>query len=198
MATYLAYVIGGSCRDTHADRRDDEGNAVRLPLILKQLWVQEELRRMGISAWCGTSVEFKRQGKRRVPDKIERPYIPNYLFIEMSAAQFFTVSSLDHVSPQFQIVPSMQMKQLRDWQEGVNEAHQQALRVDANSKAAIAQYKHGQALRALSGPLEHFPMWFERVVKEAHDDWPKIEVEVDVMGARRKVRFDPLDVRADA
>ena len=50
---YLGYVAGGVCRDTHAPTKDEEGNATRPPMVRKQFWVQEELRRLGITAWVG-------------------------------------------------------------------------------------------------------------------------------------------------
>lgn len=194
--TYLCYVQGGMCRDTHAATRGDDGEPIKPPRILKQLWAQEALRRMGIASWCGTSVSFKRVGKNRVPDKFENPYLPNYLFVDIGPNQLFDALSVDHIAPSVQIVPRNEMERLRAWQGEVNDLYDAAQRVDANSKASVAEYKEGQAIKALSGPFEHFPLWFEKVAKAAHDQWPMIEAEVDIMGARRKVRLDPLDVRA--
>lgn len=194
--TYLCYVPGGMCQDTHADTTDEDGNAIKPPRVLKQRWVQDELALRGIESWCGTSVTFKRVGKNRVADRYEAPYLTNYLFVEIGPNQLFDVLSVDHIAPTVQIVPRTEMAGLRTWQEDVDGLYEAAMKVDANSKAAIAEYRKGQAIKAISGPFEHFPIWFEKVAKAAHDLWPMVEAEVEILGARRKVRLDPLDVRA--
>lgn len=193
---YLGYVAGGLCRDTHAPTKDANGDPIKPPRVLKQLWVQEALRRIGVDSWCGTKVEFKRVGTRRIADRFERPYMPNYLFIDIPLDKFSAAMAVDYLAPSLQMVPKAEIAAIQQWQAGVNEAYNAALLVDGNSKAAIAEYTRGQALHATRGPFEGFPMWFERVAQQAHDKWPKIVASVEVMGGRVDVRLDPLDVKA--
>jgi hypothetical protein len=193
---YLCYVQGGLCRDTHAATINGDGEPIKPPRVLKQRWVQDELALRGITSWCGTAVTFKRTGKNRVADRHEAPYLSNYLFVDIGPNQLFDVVSVDYIAPSMQIVPRNELAGLNAWRDTVDGLYEAAMKIDANSKAAIAEYSQGQAIKAISGPFEHFPIWFERVAKAAGDQWPMIEGRVDVLGAMRKVRFDPLDVRA--
>lgn len=196
MATYLGYVQGGKCRDTHAPHRDENGDKIKQPNVFKQFWVIEELALLGIDAWCGKRIDFKRKGKDRYAEAHESPFLPNYLFIEMTADQFIAATDIKYLANSFQIVPLGEVAMLDAFKAGAQGAYEAAQRVDANSRAAVSEYVKGQRIEATSGQFAEFPMWFEKVAKAAHDQWPRIHAEIDMMGARVKVQLDPLDVRA--
>tara|TARA_R110002051_G_scaffold325869_1_gene432653 strand:+ start:7458 stop:8048 length:591 start_codon:yes stop_codon:yes gene_type:complete len=193
---YLGYVQGGKCRDTHAPMRDQDGEKIKQPNIWKQFWVIDELASMGIDAWCGKRIDFKRSGKDRFAEAHESPFLPNYVFIEMTDEQFIKAIGVKFLASGFKIVPKADIAALDAFKSAVGSRYMAAQRVEANSQAAIAEYTKGQQIEAISGPFAQFPMWFERIVKRDHDKWPRIEGKVDMMGAMVTVHLDPLDVRS--
>lgn len=211
MITYLGYVYGGKCKDTHAEPEITEDRKRRkfkkYPQTHKQFWVVEELARKGINAWCGRKIDFYRTGKKRYAEAHESPFLPNYVFIEMNAMQFLQAIDVEHLAPTFQIIPQQEVRGwpatdgsaakpgLEAFKSIIEENYAAAQKVDANSKAAIAEYAEGQRIFATSGPFKEMEIWFKRIVQTAHDDWPMIEGLVDGFGGKVPVRFDPLDVR---
>lgn len=205
--TYLGYVYGGVCRDTHAPMRDDEGNAIKPPMIRKQLWVQEALRRQGIEAWCGTRVEFKRRGKRREWTRYDVPALPNYLVIEMDPEQMFIATQIEHLAPTFAAVgrdalhgvPASKDGRrparigLLQFKAAVEADFEAAQRVDANSRASVTEYKRGQSLRVVRGPFADMLVTFDKMVKAPGSQWQTLSVELE---SGIKAQFDPLDLRS--
>lgn len=202
---YLGYVAGGVCRDTHAPTKDSEGRAVRPPMIRKQFWVQEELRRLGITAWCGKRVEFKRLGKDRSWTRFDVPALPNYIVLDMESDQMHLAAAVDHLMPTFMVVAKSDLHGasskegktdhigLNRFMDGVDAAFEKAERVDANSRAEVTEYKKGQELRVISGPFMDMLVKFDRLVKAPHDRWQSLAVELP---SGIKAQFDPLDVRS--
>ena len=199
MATYLAFVHSGVCRDTHAPTRDKDGEPIRVGMIRKQLWVIEALRRLGIEAWCGTRVEFKRVGKQREWTRHDVPALPNYIVVDMDPQDMFTVTSVEHVSPTMTLVAGRALTGgdgvmgLHQFKADVEAAFSAAERVDANSRAEVTEYKRGQALRVVSGPFADMLVTFEKLVKAPDVGWSKVQVE---MGNGHTVTLDPLDLRS--
>lgn len=196
MATYLGYVQGGKCRDTHAPLRDEAGEPIKQPNIHKQFWVIDELAAMGITAWCGRRIDFKRSGKDRFAEAHESPALPNYLFIEMTPAQFVKAIGVKFLANSLQLIARCDHDDLAVFKEGVEAKYSAAQRIDANSRAAVSEYTKGQRVEAIAGSFTEYPMWFKQVVQKAHDQWPRVEVDVEMLGGTVTMQLDPLDVRA--
>lgn len=206
MPTYLGYCQGGKCRDTFAvpDMRKDSRGVIRAhyPQTFKQFWVINQLASIGITAWCGRKIDFYRTGKNRYAEAHESPFLPNYLFIEMHETQFASAIGVKFLAPHFQIVPRKEVTGFNGkpgldvFKGAIEDQYIAAQRVDANSKAAIAEYAKGQEIAATTGPFSDMTIWFNRIVQGDTDRWPKIEGLVDMMGGKVRVQFDPLDVKA--
>jgi len=193
MTMYLTYVAGGKCRDTHAPIRDADGEPIKQPRVHKQFWVREELRRMGIDAWCGDRIDFKRKaGNHRTTEAVTTPALPNYMFIDLTPYQFFKAINVDYVSPTLKILNREDVHQLNRFKSAAEADFSAAQRVDANKRADVAQYVKGQLLRVLSGPFADMFASFDGMVRAGHDDWPRVVAEIE----GHKVSFDPLDIRA--
>lgn len=205
MITYLGYVAGGVCRDTHAPTKDDEGNVIRPPMIRKQFWVQEELRQLGIDASCGKRAEFKRVGKNRDWTRFDVPALPNYIVLRMSPEQMFIATEVEHLMPTFQIVGRDDLTGtpktdktparigLNAFIDAVEADFRAAERVDANSRASVTDFKKGQKLRVISGPFADMLVRFEKLVQAPYDRWQRVAAETE---DGWKLQFDPLDVRS--
>lgn len=201
---YLGYVAGGVCRDTHAPTRDEDGNAIRPPMIRKQFWVQEELARIGIKSWCGKRVEFKRLGKDRDWTRFDVPALPNYIVLDMEPSQMYLATDVEHLMPTLMMVsghdltgrPGTKTKPahrgLNGFISDVEADFSAAERVDANSRASVTEYNKGQQLRVISGPFSDMLVTFDKLVKAPHGKWQALSVE---MPNGIKSQFDPLDVR---
>lgn len=199
MSTYLAYVSGGKCRDTHAPTKDDEGKVIKAPLIHRQFWVVEELRRMGIEAWCGKRIDFKRLGKSRTAEGITSPALPGYLFIDMSHERMFEVTSVDHIAPTLQLLSRQDLDGapgkpgLNEFKAAAEADFKAAERVDGNKRADVAEYVKGQRLRIMSGPFMDMFATYEKMVRAPDVGWQKVSASVEGIGGI--VTFDPLDVK---
>ena len=97
--TYLGYVQSGTCRDDRAPKRDQDGNKIKQPKMLKQLWVERELESMGIEVWVGRRIKFVRRGNNSYWDTVEEPLYPNYIFLTVDEYEFFDAISVEHLAP---------------------------------------------------------------------------------------------------
>ena len=158
-----------------------------------QFYVQRELAALGIEAWVGRKVDFIRRGKNRFAEAIESPVLPNYVFVEMTPQQFIKAQGVKYLAPTFQMVPRQEVERVKQFQRLVEASYEAAQRVDANSRASVAEYKRGASLRVVSGPFRDMLATFERMVNSPDAAWDRVEATIDGIGG--KVRFDPLDVR---
>ena len=186
MTTYLGYVFGGKCRDTHGDPTTK---------LHKQFWVQQELATLGIDSWVGKRIDFKRQGKRRLADAITSPALPNYIFLDMTAAQFYTATTVKHLAPTLAVVPKQAEKQIDAFKDRIEAAQRAAERIQERDRASIVAYTEGQALQAISGPYLESALRFLRLIYDRTGQ-PFIEAETELFGRGVAVPLDPLDVRA--
>lgn len=201
---FLGYVAGGVCRDTHAPTRDEDGNAIRPPMIRKQFWVQAELARLGIKAWCGKRVEFKRLGKDRDWTRFDVPALPNYIVLDMDPSQMYLATDVEHLMPVLMPVAGHDLtgrpgtktrpahRGLNGFISDVEADFSAAERVDANSRASVTEYRKHQQLRVISGPFTDLMVIFDRLVKVPHGKWQALSV---IMPNGIEAQFDPLDVR---
>lgn len=58
------------------------------------------------------------------------------------------------------------------------------------------EYKAGQALELIVGAFKGYPAVFDKVIKNAHDDYAKLSVTVNIMGNDTPVQVDPDAVSA--
>lgn len=176
MSVYLAYATSG-----------------------KEFEVANKLSSLGFTVWCGRSITFARKGKRRRPEAIEKPKLPNYLFLTLTPDQWHDLHRRDvkHLASTFYQLRRDDEKALAAFRHEVDAAHAEGRRIARNNDLAeIAEYKRGQALVDLTGTFGEAVLRFRRMVERAHELHPKIEAEMDFMGRSVRVELDPLDVRA--
>jgi transcription antitermination factor NusG len=183
MATYLGYVTGG--KTTKAEGGGERDHT--------QFYVQRELEALGIDAWVGRKVTFIRRGKKRTPEPIVTPALPNYIFMDMVPEQLMAAKDVKYLASTFTFIPIGELAGVARFKSAVEAAFIAAQRVDANSRASVAEYKHGASLNVVSGPFSDMLVRFERLVKSPDVDWPRVEVTIEGLGG--KGRLDPLDVR---
>jgi transcriptional antiterminator NusG len=177
MTTWLAYITTG-----------------------RELEVGEALAARGIPCWIARKVTLKRQGKRRRPDVIVDPYLPNYAFLELTDAQFH---DLHHGQPVKHLARTMHPLRRDDeealaaFRTDIDRSYRAAmLAVENSTRAELAEYRRGQIIRPISGPFADTLLRFRRIVESAADLHPMIEAETELFGQVVRVKVDPLDVKA--
>ncbi len=149
---------------------------------------QEEAEALGITCYVPRRVDLIRQGKRRRPDAVIRPYLPGYVFVETDADGWHLLR---------------QSKHLRTWM-GINEGSAKQVmafidRVEADFAARIAQieagervseYAPGDLLQIIAGPFQGQLARFKRIAEGAI--FPEVVAEADIMGQAVTIRLDPL------
>ena len=63
----------------------------------KEFEAQEEAQALGITCHVPRRVDMIRQGKRRRPDPVVKPFLPNYVFCDLTDQQWHAVKSSKHI-----------------------------------------------------------------------------------------------------
>ena len=162
--------------------------------------VERQLKALGIEAHTPRRIEFKRLGKKREAEPITSPYLPGYFFAEIPAALYAEALAVKGIGSTLMTICAAEVKiYVRPFLSKVREENAVAQHIiEANDKAAMCQFKAGDALEILEGPFKDRIVRFERMVQAAHDLHPMIEASVEVLGREAKMRFDPLKARGAA
>lgn len=162
----------------------------------KEFEVEQAAKEMGIFAWVPRKLEVKRVGKKRTPEIVERPFLPNIVFLEMDSHQWHQMQGAKHLKQTFYTLNRKDVLDMLNFRSQI-EAAQEAERRALQNKGALCEYEPGQELRVLNGPFVDFVARFKRLVENAYDLHPKYQVEVSVFGRPTMLTIDPLDVTAE-
>ena len=161
----------------------------------KEFEVQAEIEAMGITVHCARKIEAKRSGKNRRPEPIESPVLPNYLFIEVDTERWFELADVKHLAVTKTVVPSVSIPNVMSFMAAQRREYDQtSARIEAGER--IEEFKDGDSLTILNGPLAGQMARFKRIVETDKYQFPLIEAEIELMGRVAKAQVDPLDVRA--
>lgn len=152
---------------------------------------EADLHERGIDAWCGRVIEFKRVGKSRKPQPIEKPALPNYIFAELSPREFYTAQGVKWLASTFVSLSRADVEAVVRYRAEVRRAYEEADRARRANEVPLSEFKPGETLELVGGPLAEKMGTFRRVVERSHDLHPHVELEVDGL----RVQADPLDVR---
>jgi DNA-binding PucR family transcriptional regulator len=163
----------------------------------------DRLTALGFTVWCGRRIDFIRKGKRRRPEAVEKPKLPNYLFLTLTPDEWHRLQYLKdegqvkHIAGTMYQLRRDDKEALTEFRAGVDDAHAEGQRIAKNNDIAeMAQYRTGQALVDLTGTFADVCLTFRRMVERAHEMHPKIEAEMELMGRMTRVYLDPISVKA--
>jgi len=156
----------------------------------QEIPVRDELRLIGADVWCGMVIEWMRRGKRRTPQAIEKPALPNYLWATMTPYQFYMAKDIKHLSPTMQVVPYSAERGLREFQKMTDKAYTEADAIRRKAETPPPEFDVGQALKVVGGPFADMVFNFRRI---ANPDDP-LNRKVVVEGPFSEIEIDPLDV----
>jgi transcription antitermination factor NusG len=173
--------------------------------------VEEQATTLGIQAIVPRRVDIIRRGKRRWPDAIESPFLPNYVFVWMTEEEWHWLKDIPEVCSMMAVGPN-ETRKVREfigksdlaYQERMAEIReaQNAERADHKTRKArfaavrrLSEYEPGALIDIISGPLQGQMARFRKMVERADELFPKIAADMDLMGRVVPVEIDPLDAR---
>jgi len=158
----------------------------------KEQQVADDLRLLGIEAWCGRVIKWRRKGKDRRPAPYEEPALPNYIWAVLTPQQFYQAQAHKHVAPTLQMVPYSATRGLKAFQRMTDEAYDEADAIRRKAETPPPEYDPDQALQIIGGPFASLVFNFRRI---ANPDDP-LARKVVVEGPHGEIEIDPLDVKA--
>lgn len=164
----------------------------------KELEVMDALTAAGIPYWRGITVDFVRKGKNRTAEPVERPSLPNYIWLQPSDPE--QIAAMREVKFLARTVKFLCDGSARAFAAFAREADARRAEADriVGNRAAICEYKHGDRIEIRDGALAGQFATFRRMVETAADLHPRVEADMLMMGGVVPVRLDPLSVRRAA
>lgn len=168
--------------------------------------VEHAMEQIGCKIHDSRTVEFLRKGKQRYATPEYLPALPGYVFAEIPDEVF---GAAVHVKGAWgSALPIIQMQKRLHLTET---PHDIAMRFFARLKSKrdeaeriktradlVAEFDPGDPLEILRGPFMEQLGTFQKMVHSAHEMFPKLRVEMELMGRKTMVDVDPLDVRRAA
>lgn len=158
----------------------------------KEFDAQEECETLGITCHVPRRVDMIRQGKRRRPDPVVRPFLPNYVFIEATPAQWHDLKDTKLIRTTMGIGDGNARLVHRFIARVEADYAQRMAQIEAGQR--VDEYNEGDALEIIAGPFAGMLAKF-RSIAEGAGIFPEIVAELDLMGQATRARLDPLIVR---
>ena len=155
----------------------------------KEFDAQEECETLGIVCHVPRRVDMIRQGKRRRPDPVVKPFLPNYVFIEATPDQWHSLKDTKHVRTTLGIGDGSARLVHRFIAQVEADYAQRMAQIEAGQR--VDEYAEGDALEIIAGPLAGQLARFKRIAEGA-GIFPEVVAELDLMGQSVTVRLDPL------
>jgi transcription antitermination factor NusG len=158
--------------------------------------VQEQLEALGLEAIAPRRVDLIRQGKRRYPDPVTSAYLPGYVFAWFGDGDWHVIRHIKEVRTMMAVSPQSE-RLVRAFIDRVEADYAQRMaQIEAGER--VSEYSPGDLLTIMTGQFAGQLATFARILQTAHDVFPEIEAEMDMMGQTVKLRLDPISVRRAA
>jgi hypothetical protein len=167
--------------------------------VRKEFAVEEELQNLGLKPWVPRMLKkkwVKNKGKNGAWAFYDAPYIEKTMFCVIPAIMHPDVRKIRHVMGKPIALSRMDIKGtsrrvgLETFKERVQSEYDDMKRHENNAKY-VCQYEPGQALTILSGSFQGFSAGFQSVITSIAEGGVFLDVEIDLMGAKRTMRVDP-------
>ncbi len=165
----------------------------------REFEVETALTELNFDVWCGRTVEFIRAGKERRAEAQEKPKLPNYLFLSLTVDEWHELrkSQIKHLAKTMMMLRRDDERQLDKFKAMVHAGLEEGRRIaKSNDRAKMVEFTAGQELIDLKGRFGEQALKFRKIVERAHQLYPLIQAETEMMGQTVLVELDPLDVRA--
>lgn len=155
---------------------------------------QEQCEALGYTCEVPRQVDLVRHQKRRRPDVVVKPFLPNYLFIHGADDAFHAARLIREIRGSVMGVTPSEERHVRAFIDRVEAdfAHRMA-QIEAGER--VAEYRPGDVLTLLTGQFAGRLAVFRRMVDAA--PFPKIEAELQLalLGKPVTAILDPINAR---
>lgn len=164
--------------------------------------IRDELKADGYAATVPRKVETVSRGKDRKPKLEDVPLLPNYVFLDMTVAQYHRLLSskgqYKYLASTFQIIPARLEANMLRWAAGIEATAQKEIERYKRGEE-LSLFTKGEALHITHGPfaewLANQNVTYRRMVQAAGEPFPSVEVETELFGRVTRVTVDALHVR---
>lgn len=161
--------------------------------------VQEQCEVLGYACDVPRRVDMIRHAKRRRPDKVIRPFLPNYVFIHGDDSAFHALREIKELRGTALGIGDNEARRVKAFIAKVEADFTERLaQIEAGER--LSEYRPGDVLTLMTGPFAGQLATFRRMVENARDVFPKIEAElaVNLMGKPVTAIVDPINARRAA
>jgi transcription antitermination factor NusG len=149
---------------------------------------QEEAETLGLTCHVPRRVDLIRQGKRRRPDPVIRPYLPGYVFVETDADGWHMLKASKHLRTWMGIGPKEAERVMQFIARVESDFTQRMAQIEAGER--VSEYAPGDLLQIIAGPFSGQLARFKRIAEGAM--FPEVVAETELMGQSVTIRLDPL------
>ena len=160
---------------------------------------QAQCEAMGYPCHVPRRVDLVRHQKRRRPDVVVSPFLPNYVFIGGDESAFHAVRRVKEIRPTMRFVGTNEARVLQLFINRVEADF--ALRLEQiEAGERVSEYQPGDLLTLMVGPFAGQLATFRRIVERPGAAFPMIEADVDVrlFGKPVVAVVDPINARRAA
>ena len=159
--------------------------------VRREFDAAEECEALGITCYLPRKVEMIRQGRRRRPDAVIRPYLPGYLFIQATAEEWHMLKATKHIRTLMGIGPNEARRVMAFIDRCEAEYTARMAAIEAGER--VSEYAEGDTLEITLGPLAGTLARFKRIAEGAM--FPEVVAEAELMGQVVTIKLDPLAAR---
>lgn len=159
-----------------------------------QFAVEASLKSGGVDAYVFREVTHKRRGKDRYARTEIAPLYATWIFAQMTPEQFHQAQGIKHLRSTWYCIRSQEAARIAEMREQ-NERAVESAQAAVSAADRLSEFKEGERVDLVSGPLQGHTAVFQSIREELTGLFPKLVLELDVMGQVIEVAADPLDVR---
>jgi transcription antitermination factor NusG len=156
---------------------------------------QEEAETLGLTCHVPRRVDLIRQGKRRRPDPVIRPYLPGYVFVETDADGWHMLKASKHLRTWMGIGPKEAERVMQFIARVEADFTQRMRQIEAGER--VSEYAENDLLEILDGGFKEKLLKFSRVAEGANG-LPLIVAKTEMFGREVEIPLDPLIVKKAA
>ncbi len=182
----------------------------------KEFEVEDALKDLCLQPWVPRRLFCKKVKEKRKKGGMvwfDMPYVHKLIFCVVPAVYWPDVVKIKHViglpveltERDIEGVPAHYKKfngeycpavpGLKQFKEAVESEYADAQRLMANNQYQC-KFKPGEALELLEGALAGHGAVFQKVIRRAYDDYPRLRVEAELFGRKTVIDISPDAARA--
>lgn len=151
---------------------------------------------LGYQCQVPRRVDLIRQAKRRYPDVLVAPFLPNYLFISGGESAYHAIKGVKEIRSTFTFAGPNEALRVQAFIDRV-ERDFSARMAQIKAGERVSEYAPGDLLTLMVGPFAGQLATFRRIVKRSGAAFPLIEadVAVQILGKPVVAVIDPINAK---